>query len=244
MNRVLCPLVFCLLLAGCRGSETAAPGVDPLFGPTTVPPPPTGAAAMVDPYYANPNTIGRQPASGNVPTTPLAERAEPQASGTASLSAPEAAEVQTAAAEKAPGEVRTATYEEPIPARRGDVIRIPDAALDPSEAPSPPPQPAHDNAAVGGHDASLPERSEASSTASTDDGWRPNPDAALRPMEDAVVHSSPTPERKSIPRGPIVRTLYPATEGASTTTAATQSSPVASQPEIVDISSLPPAPTR
>ncbi|GAB6166740.1 hypothetical protein JCM19992_27400 [Thermostilla marina] len=243
MNRVLYPLIICLLLAGCRGNETAAPGVDPLFGPTTVPPPPTGAAAMVDPYYANPTAVGRRPASGDVPTTPLADGEEPRTDRLATADTPSKHGVETVAAETASGTVRTATYEEPIPARQGDVIRIPAAALEPSPDSSPPEKPSEEAPAAATPSTRQNASSQAASSA-TEDGWRPNADAALRPMESAMA-SSPAPSSSATaPRGPIVRTLYPARQNASSTAATKATSTAASEPQIVDITSLPPAPAR
>lgn len=52
-------LIMCLFLAAAGCGHQKPPGVDPFFGRTTVPSPPTGAASpqATDPYYRNPPTF-------------------------------------------------------------------------------------------------------------------------------------------------------------------------------------------
>lgn len=45
-------LVLSLLLAGCQGSQVNLDPFSP-YGPTQIPPPPTGSAGRPDPYYRN-----------------------------------------------------------------------------------------------------------------------------------------------------------------------------------------------
>jgi len=78
-------VIVCIILAATSCRHQNPPGVDPFFGRTTVPPPPTGAASpqATDPYYRDPPAFP-SPSSGAGTTLP-----PPANSGGASgLSAP------------------------------------------------------------------------------------------------------------------------------------------------------------
>jgi hypothetical protein len=69
MNRANLILIIALGLAGCKNQ---APAVDPFFGRTTVPPPPTGSvsAQTADPYYRSMQPVQGGPLQANAPYNP------------------------------------------------------------------------------------------------------------------------------------------------------------------------------
>jgi len=69
-----------VLLSGCRSQ---APAVDPFFGRTTIPPPPTGAAVggLTDPYYQTPPVV-------QMPSAAQTSGAATAGQATTSLNAP------------------------------------------------------------------------------------------------------------------------------------------------------------
>ncbi|MHC4181405.1 MAG: hypothetical protein ACYSWU_28230, partial [Planctomycetota bacterium] len=90
MKRLLALLIVVLVLSGCKGQ--GAPGTDPFFGRTRVPPPGTGAisGAPTDPYYGGAPYSGAPPYSGSpnsglptvtLPQTPPGTGTPPPASG-------------------------------------------------------------------------------------------------------------------------------------------------------------------
>jgi hypothetical protein len=66
MNRAILILFIALVLAGCK-SQT--PSVDPFFGRTTVPPPPTGSVSgqAADPYYQSAQPVQPGSLQANAP---------------------------------------------------------------------------------------------------------------------------------------------------------------------------------
>ena len=66
MNRAILILFIALVLAGCK-SQT--PSVDPFFGRTTVPSPPTGSVSgqAADPYYQSAQPVQPGPLQANAP---------------------------------------------------------------------------------------------------------------------------------------------------------------------------------
>lgn len=65
----LSAVVCALAISGCQGTDGQQSPSDPLFGPTQVPPPPTGAAGAVDPYYSQPQQGQAAPPAPNAAGT-------------------------------------------------------------------------------------------------------------------------------------------------------------------------------
>jgi len=84
MNRFLTPILFVLLLAGCKSQ---APMADPFFGRQTIPPPPTGSinGLCADPYYQTPTA---QPSYRAPPQLPGCLPSQPSSVGAATSPPP------------------------------------------------------------------------------------------------------------------------------------------------------------